>query len=43
MTANAFEEDIQQARAAGMDEYLTKPVEPDTVYRVLWKMLRKKK
>ena len=43
MTANAFEEDVQRARAAGMNEYLTKPVEPDTVYKVLWKILRKKK
>ncbi|MBO4852928.1 MAG: PAS domain-containing protein, partial [Schwartzia sp.] len=43
MTANAFEEDVQRARAVGMDEYLTKPVEPDTVYKVLWKILRKKK
>ena len=43
MTANAFEEDIQHARDIGMDEYLTKPVEPDTVYKVLWKILRKKK
>ncbi len=42
MTANAFEEDVQHARAVGMDEYLTKPVEPDTVYKVLWKILRKK-
>lgn len=42
MTANAFEEDVQRARAAGMNEYLTKPVEPDTVYKVLWKILRKK-
>jgi len=42
MTANAFEEDVQRARAVGMDEYLTKPVEPDTVYKVLWKILRKK-
>lgn len=42
MTANAFEEDVQHARAVGMDEYLTKPVEPDTVYKVLWKVLRKK-
>ena len=41
MTANAFEEDVQHARAVGMDEYLTKPVEPDTVYKVLWKILRK--
>lgn len=43
MTANAFEEDVQRARSVGMDEYLTKPVEPDTVYKVLWKILRKKK
>ncbi len=43
MTANAFEEDVKRARAVGMDEYLTKPVEPDTVYKVLWKILRKKK
>ena len=42
MTANAFEEDVQHARAVGMDEYLTKPVEPDTVYKVLWQILRKK-
>ena len=42
MTANAFEEDVQHARAVGMDEYLTKPVEPDTVYKVLWKILRRK-
>ena len=42
MTANAFEEDVQRARTVGMDEYLTKPVEPDTVYKVLWKILRKK-
>ena len=43
MSANAFEEDIQHARAVGMDDYLTKPVEPDTVYKVLWQILRKKK
>ncbi len=43
MTANAFEEDIKHARDVGMNEYLTKPVEPDTVYKVLWKILRKKK
>ena len=43
MSANAFEEDVQHARAVGMNDYLTKPVEPDTVYKVLWKILRKKK
>ena len=43
MTANAFEEDVQHARAVGMDEYLTKPVDPDTVYKVLWKILRRRK
>ncbi len=43
MTANAFEEDVKRARDVGMDDYLTKPVEPDTVYKVLWRLLRRKK
>ena len=40
MTANAFEEDIREARAVGMDEYLTKPVEPNKIYQTLGKVLR---
>ena len=33
MTADAFEESIQDAKNAGMDGYLTKPVEPKSCLR----------
>ena len=35
MTANAFEEDLREATAAGMDAYITKPVNPEHLYRTL--------
>ena len=35
MTANAFEEDRQKTRAAGMNEHLTKPIQPDQLRAVL--------
>lgn len=35
MSANAFEEDRAKSIAAGMDEHLTKPIEPTLLYRVL--------
>jgi hypothetical protein len=37
MTANAFEENKDQCFAAGMDDFLTKPVMPDTLYATLLK------
>ena len=35
MTANAFSEDIYEAKQAGMNEHLSKPVELTKMYRVL--------
>ena len=39
MTANAFEEDRMKAIAAGMNDHLGKPVEPELLYRALVKWL----
>ena len=39
MTANAFEEDRQAALAAGMDEYVAKPVEISELFRTIMKNL----
>ena len=35
MTADAFEESVQEAKKVGMDGYVTKPIEPDDLYRAL--------
>ena len=39
LTANAFDEDVQNALQAGMDAFLTKPVDPDTLEETLKKLL----
>ncbi len=39
MTADAFEESIRAAKNAGMNAYITKPVEPQKLYSVLQKCM----
>lgn len=39
MTANAFEEDIQKSRMAGMTDHISKPINVDLFYRVIQKNL----
>lgn len=39
MTANAFEEDVQAALSAGMNEHFAKPVDVHALEQILWKYL----
>ena len=39
MTANAFVDDKADCLAAGMNDYLIKPIEPDQIYETLWRWL----
>ena len=40
MTANAFVEDIRLARAAGMNEHCSKPVDMERMHEILCRRLR---
>lgn len=42
MTANAFQEDVNQSLEAGMNAHLAKPIEPEVLYSTLEKFLEKK-
>ena len=39
LTANAFDEDVQQSLDAGMVAHLTKPIEPDALYSTLERLI----
>ena len=39
LTANAFDEDVQRSLQAGMNAHLTKPVDPDNLYRTLGELI----
>ena len=36
MTANAFDDDIEKSKIAGMNAHLAKPIEPDKLYQTLY-------
>ena len=40
MTANAFDEDVQRSLKAGMNAHLTKPADPELLYKVLQELIR---
>jgi CheY-like chemotaxis protein len=40
LTANAFDEDVQRNMQAGLNAHLSKPVEPDALFRTLESLFR---
>ena len=40
LTANAFDEDVQQSMQAGLNAHLSKPVEPEALFRTLEDLIR---
>ena len=43
LTANAFNSDMEQALAGGMDDYLTKPIEMKKLYSTIGSWLQRSK
>ena len=42
MTANAFDDDIEKSKAAGMNAHLAKPIEPERLYQTLYDFILRK-
>ena len=42
MTANVFDEDIEQSMEAGMDAHMSKPIEPDKLYETMARLINKR-
>jgi len=40
MTANVFDEDRERCLAAGMNDHLGKPIDPERLFEALWRWLR---
>ena len=40
LTANAFDEDVQQSMQAGLNAHLSKPVEPETLFTTLEELIK---
>ncbi|MBE5830103.1 MAG: response regulator, partial [Butyrivibrio sp.] len=40
LTANAFDEDVQQSLQAGLNAHLSKPVEPAVLFETLEKLIK---
>ena len=40
LTANAFDEDVQRSLQAGMNAHLSKPVEPEVLFKTLETMIK---
>jgi len=40
MTADAFSDDVKKCRDAGMNSFVSKPIEPDVLYRTLCEQMR---
>ena len=36
LSANAHDDDVKKAVASGMDNYITKPIEANTLFKTLW-------